>query len=66
MKNKIEVTISYTWTIANKEWREGEEFIDNLYDIEQKANFDCIDVFHHLNQITRPGYSVEVRAKEVE
>ncbi len=54
----ISVTLSYTWTFNSKEWEDGKTFIENLYDIKEKANFNAIDVFHHLNQICRPDCKV--------
>ena len=57
---KIKVEITYSWEINSKEWNEGKSFVDNMYDLEAKANFDAIDALRHLNQIKLPDWKVKV------
>jgi hypothetical protein len=58
MTNKVKIEITYSWEVSQKEWVEGKEFW--IKDLEDKASYDAIDVFHHLRQIKNPESKVKV------
>jgi hypothetical protein len=57
-KNKIKVDLTFSWEFNKRDWNEFKRFQEQIVDeIKDKAAYDPLNMFYHLNNIHIPMLS---------